>query len=253
MPEWSSVFERVIPYVVKIETPDGFGTGFLFSYNADKSLVAFATAAHVIERADTWKLPIKLRHHVSGKELFVRDEERIVDLDNARDSASILIATPGDHLPDTPLPMMDSTHFRPIGSELAWAGYPGIAPPHLCLFTGTVAAFDVSDDSYLIDGVAINGVSGGPVFSSLPDGTPQLLGSVSAYMMNRQRGESLPGLLRAQDITPFQKTVGRIRSLDEAREKAAREAEERHKKEAAAAVDPGAENVVPTASRRAEA
>jgi hypothetical protein len=47
---------------------------------------------------------------------------------------------------------------------------------------------------YLIDGVAINGVGGGPVFAALKNDQPQLLGTISAYMPNRMRGDALPGL-----------------------------------------------------------
>lgn len=232
MAHWNKLLEKVLPYVIKVETQEGHGTGFLFAVNATRTFVAFATSAHVVAHADNWKLPIRLRHHVSGKEIFVEEKDRIIEIDHERDSASILIGNPGDFLPTDVLPMVDSKEFVLIGTEIAWAGYPGIAPPHLCLFTGTVAAFDHRDDSYLIDGVAINGVSGGPVFFAPQAGSPTLIGSVSAYMSNRQRGESLPGLLRAQDVTPFQETVKKIHSIDEARAKAASQAQEERRLEA---------------------
>jgi hypothetical protein len=37
--------------------------------------------------------------------------------------------------------MIDSDNFLRVGVEVAWVGYPGIARPNLCLFTGTIAAF----------------------------------------------------------------------------------------------------------------
>ena len=127
------------------------------------------------------------------------------------------MAKPGDYLPEDPLTMIDPKQFKKIGVPVAWAGYPSIAYPNLCLFTGTIAAFILSNDSYLIDGVAINGVSGGPVFTSLPNNQLQVLGTISAYRPNRQYGDTLPGLLEAHDVTALQKTVRAIKSVDEAK------------------------------------
>ena len=92
------------------------------------------------------------------------------------------------------------------------------------------------DDSYLIDGVAINGVSGGPVFVS-QKGLPELIGSVSAYILNRQQGDTLPGLLRAQDVSPFYQTINTFRSFDEAQEKQEEEQRVASAREAAAQIE----------------
>lgn len=235
---WHTDFAKVRPYILRLETPQGFGTGFLFAYNNNKKFAAIATAAHVVEYADDWKLPIKIRHHESGKEIFLLDAERFIDLDRRRDSASVILPNPG-FLPDQLLPMIDPTQFQSIGVEVAWAGYPTIADPHLCLFTGTVAAFISEEDSYLIDGVAIHGVSGGPVFASVSGSQPELIGSVSAYISNRQRGDALPGLLRAQDVTPFHETIKALKSIDEARAKRKEQQQQERQKEAAAAAPDG--------------
>jgi hypothetical protein len=82
-----------------------------------------------------------------------------------------------------------------------------------------VSAFLDGEDCYLIDGVAINGVSGGPVFAAFDEKTPEIVGTISAYLPNRTGSGTLPGLLRAQDIAPFQETLKTIKSLDEARKK----------------------------------
>ena len=217
MTEWYELYEKIVPYIVCIETPKSAGTGFLFALNESKSVVAFATAAHVVQYADAWKLPIKLRHHVSEEEIFVPDSKRFIEIDQKRDSASIIIANPGAYLPEDPLKMVEPNEFWKMGVQVAWVGYPSIAYPNLCLFTGSIAAFVQEDDSYLIDGVAINGVSGGPVFTSLPDNQIEVLGTISAYMPNRQYGDALPGLLQAHDVTAHQKIVRAIRSVDDAR------------------------------------
>ena len=202
---WSACYKNILPYVFAIETPDGAGSGVYVATNDSKNLAVVATAAHVVEHADDWKLPIKVRQHSTGKELFLREDERVIFLDRRRDSACILIPAIDFDLPGEFLPMMAADKYKSIGIEVAWVGYPGIASPHLCFFSGRLSAFLPNDDSYLIDGVAIHGVSGGPVFAMLADSKPQLIGTVSSYMPNRIRGDALPGMLRAQESRCFMK------------------------------------------------
>ena len=47
---WDDVVSRMSPYVVRIETPEGTGSGFTCLYNYDRSWVGIATAAHVVAR-----------------------------------------------------------------------------------------------------------------------------------------------------------------------------------------------------------
>jgi hypothetical protein len=239
-------YKKLLPYVFSIKTPEGSGSGFFLGYNEDRSISAFATAAHVVEDAEDWKKPIRLRHHDTGQEQFLKDGDRVVWLDRRRDSALILITTPGFELPKAALPMMPADKYQPVGSEIAWVGYPGIASPHLCMFRGMVSAFLTSDDSYLIDGVAINGVSGGPVFSERGDGLPTLLGTVSAYLPNRNRGDSLPGLMSAQDVAPFHDMLQTLTSIDEARRKKQADEEARAKEEQQAEQLPPSQSDVDT-------
>jgi len=71
----------------------------------------------------------------------------------------------------------------------------------------------------LIDGVAINGVSGGPVvYSTEADGV-SIVGVMSAYHVNRIRGDALPGLSIAQDVSHFHSIIKHMKSIDEARKK----------------------------------
>jgi hypothetical protein len=86
------------------------------------------------------------------------------------------------------------------GIDIGWLGYPGIEPDTLCFFAGTVSARQTNRKAYLIDGVAINGVSGGPVFHCPTPDQVQIIGCVSAYHANRATGETLPGLLRTVRI-----------------------------------------------------
>jgi len=222
---WSKCHRKILPYVFLIETPDGSGSGVFFAYNRTKSFIAIATAAHVVEHAEDWNQPVKIRQHSSGKSRFLTEKNRAIFVDRRRDSASIILTNDGLDLPNDPLPMIPADKFKQIGTEVGWVGYPSIARPNLCFFTGVISSLIHNEDSYLIDGVAINGVSGGPVFACMDDDNPQLLGTVSAYMPNRIRGDALPGLLRSQDVTAFHETINTFTSIDDARDKKRQEEE----------------------------
>lgn len=225
---WLQQYKVVRKYLVRIETQQGSGTGFLFGYNGAKTIAAIATASHVIEEASDWKQPIRLIHYDSGEEVFLTDSDRAILLDRKHDSATILIKGNALKFPEETLPLLAADKYKSVGAEVAWMGFPSVAYPDLCFFTGHVSAFFGSNDYYLIDGVAINGVSGGPVFSlyKVDDKeTAQIIGTVSAYISNRVRGDTLPGLLRAQDISPFHATLQGFKDLDEARQKEEEEKE----------------------------
>jgi hypothetical protein len=225
---WSTCFEIMRPYIVSIETPESSGTAFLFTYNKNKTIAGFATAAHVVDHADVWKQPIKLIHCITKKELFVTDADRVIFLDRSRDSASIMLFSNFDiGLPPDTLPLIGAKEILPIGVEVGWLGFPSIALSNLCFFTGRISAHLDDYNSYLIDGVAINGVSGGPVIYILPDiFSPKIIGTVSAYMPNRIHGDTLPGLLRVQDVTSFHNTIQTLKNMDEAREKKSEQLDE---------------------------
>jgi hypothetical protein len=58
--DWQHVVEKIKPYVVKIETPQWHGTGFLCMRNKTGEIIGIATAAHVVEHASEWQQPIKI-------------------------------------------------------------------------------------------------------------------------------------------------------------------------------------------------
>ena len=62
--DWSDEYENVEPLIVKIETPDGFGTG-LFYKHVIGPIWSILTAYHVVEKADSWGQPIRI-YHPSG-------------------------------------------------------------------------------------------------------------------------------------------------------------------------------------------
>ena len=216
---WHVAYEKIEPYLVRIDAEDGFGTGFLLAYNSDHSIAAIATAAHVVNRADSWQKPLNIRHHQSGSTSFIQFNDRVILFDNNRDAATVLVRANELPFPSALLPLMDQTRYKRIGVEVGWVGFPNLAPDQLCFFSGKISSFLNQEDCYLIDGVAVHGVSGGPVFSELNDETPEIIGTVSAYVPNLRPSDTLPGLLRAQDVAPFQEHIQQIQSLDDARKK----------------------------------
>lgn len=198
---WSLLIEAVRPHVVKISTPDGFGTGFLQFHTYDKTWCGIATAAHVVSHADEWQEPIRVYHPLSSTTVLLSHDQRVVFTDHKTDSAVILFLKGDLKLPEVPVTLLPMSEPCGLGVDVGWLGFPAVEPNTLCFFSGAISARLESKRAYLIDGVAINGVSGGPVFHTSHSGSPQVIGCVSAYHPNRATGEALPGLLRAQDVS----------------------------------------------------
>jgi hypothetical protein len=194
-------------------------------YNDNKTFVGIATAAHVVRYADEWHQPIRLQHHQTSSQAFLRETDRVIWLDLATDSAVILVPSEKLQLPQVVIPLLPMTAPLDIGAEVGWLGFPSVSPNSLCFFSGNISAREEWRHAYLIDGVAINGVSGGPVMYSTDADGVQIVGSISAYVSNRATGEALPGLAIARDVSYLHDSISTIKSLDEAsRQKAAQEA-----------------------------
>jgi hypothetical protein len=217
---WNTIVDKIKPYIVKIETPSGSGTGFLCLYNENKKWCGIATALHVVSDADDWQQPIKIIHYASFEQIFLKESQRVIYTDYKTDSAIILIEKPEKMpLPATVLPLQPIDRPLDIGFEVGWLGFPYIEPYTLCFFSGCISARREDRKAYFIDGVSINGVSGGPVFYSNETEGVKIVGIVSAYKANRATGATLPGLLIAQDVSHFHGVTQHIKSIDEARKK----------------------------------
>jgi hypothetical protein len=240
--EWYHAIELVRPHVVRILTPQGSGTGFLFSRSANGTVCGIATAAHVVDHAHYWEQPIRVQHEASGTVALLRPNERAILLDESHDTAAIAINSSALSLPDEPLSMIPGGRYLRVGNALGWLGFPAISSANLCFFSGRVSAWLQSTGAYLVDGVAINGVSGGPAFAILGD-EMFIMGVVSAYIPNRATGETLPGLGIVRDVVQLQDLIEPIRSLDEAK------AEETDPAEPPSPI-PEPEPAVPSSARR---
>ena len=214
---WHVAFQIVEPFVVKITTPEASGTGFLVSSGGDHELLGIATAAHVINFPHYWEQPIRIQHFQSGKTVFLTHVDRYVDIDHDRDIALVVIKHGELPFPNQTLPIIAEDMCLKVGVQIGWMGFPAIAPNNLCFFSGSTSCWVGSEGFYFVDGVAINGVSGGPAFSIDSDNSVEIIGVVSAYVPNRATGAQLPGLCVVRDVLPLYETIKRLVSLEEAK------------------------------------
>lgn len=212
---WYEAVDLICPHIVKLSAPQGQGTGFLISIGNDRC--AIATASHVIDEAHYWEQPIRIDHPFSGKTLLVRHNQRAVFLDPARDTAAILFEKGDVPFPAQNLPLVPIAKFLKVGNEIGWLGFPAMARDKLCFFGGKISAWTEEEKTYLVDGVAINGVSGGPAFCILGDRVV-LVGVVSAYMPNTATGEALPGLSVVRDVSQFHELSPTFASIEQAKQ-----------------------------------
>lgn len=213
--EWHEAVEAVEPYIVGIITPQGSGTGFIFSHSQNGSAYGVATAAHVVSYAHDWEMPIRVVHYSSGEQIMLRADSRAVFIDASQDSAALVFNKGELPFPEDPPSLIDEDKSIKVGVEIGWVGFPAVSAGQLCFFSGRISARQPANPGYLIDGVAINGVSGGPVMWLGVDEF-KYIGVVSAYIPNRATGESLPGLAVANDVNQFQELVKTFHSVDEA-------------------------------------
>ncbi len=214
--EWHKAIDVVKPHIVKIFTPEGSGTGFLLLFNAQKNLCGIATAAHVISHAHIWEEPIRIQHYSSEKTVFLRPEQRAIKINWKEDTATILFAVGDVPFPDQPIQLKPEGKILKLGVEVGWLGFPVISSD-LCFFSGRVSSWS-QELGYLIDGVAISGVSGGPTLRIGGDSSIHLIGVVSAYIPSRTSGETLPGLCVVRDVTQLQKYIEAFKTIEEAKE-----------------------------------
>lgn len=227
---WTKSIKVLRPFCTKIITPDGQGSGFLIAHLSlvDVPHVAVGTAAHVVAHADYWNEPIRIQHADSGKVILLERAKRLILIDHERDTAAIIFKPEDLPFPITDLRIIPEDKFVAVGVEIGWLGFPAVASEHLCFFSGRTSCWIEKEGSYLVDGVAINGVSGGPAFQHFTRDEPTLMGVVSAYRPNLATGRVLPALCEIRDIAPLQESVKRLKSLEEAT-KAKQEADAQQK------------------------
>jgi hypothetical protein len=223
--DWQTEILKIKPYMFKISTPTGYGTGFLIFKN-DQNICGIATAYHVVSHAYEWNEPIKISQFISNKERFLISDSdvRVIEVNKERDLAFILflddISNSFD-INEKDIPKLtDIGEVVDTGIEIGWNGFPVIESSSLCFFAGYISCYLSNIDSYLVDGVSINGVSGAPAFF-IDKNTSELkiCGVISNYFPNKSTGESLPGLSMIRSVTIYKERLENLKSIDEARRK----------------------------------
>lgn len=216
IPTWHAAIDQLTPHIFRIVTPDGSGTGWLLSVSTIVPVCAIATAAHVIEHAHYWEEPIRLHHVSSGETVLLRPPDRAINIHEKTDTAALIFNAGSLKLPKSALPLMQKDYHLKSGIEIGWLGFPGVAVSKCCFFSGYTSAYLDEEESYFVDGVAINGVSGGPAFRRAVD-TAELIGIVSAYIPNRATGDVLPGVAVVRAVNRLHEVTTHFKTLDEAR------------------------------------
>ena len=212
---WQAAVDIVQPHVVKIMTPRGSGTGSLLFSSKAKGFCAVATAAHVVNAAHFWEEPIRLQHIASQSTELFRAADRSILLNASRDVAAIVFRRrDGLPLPEESHDLSPAINTFVLVLRSAGLDSRPYRPNCASLRAEFLRIWSLTAGT-LIDGVAINGVSGGPAFL-VNDKSVALIGVVSAYVPNRATGEILPGLAVVTDVAEFHKMVHSFKNFEEA-------------------------------------
>jgi hypothetical protein len=211
--EWFEVVENTTPYLFRVVTQDGYGTGFFLVKSNNGLLSGVATAYHVIARAFEWGFPIRLEHAASKKTVMLYPNNRHIEYDVTLDTAIIVLEKGDIPWPENELKLVEEKKNLKVGCDLGWLGFPAISANELCFFSGHISSWNEKEHRYLVDGVVINGVSGGPVLRNRANGDVRLAGIISAYIPNNSTGKSMPGLSVVRDVSSFFSTIKKLKSL----------------------------------------
>ncbi len=196
---WDRVVDLAERIVFQIRSGDSAGTCFAISIDkqakSKSNHYMFATAWHVVKNATDAALAIYVIS-ATGKIAFEAKAGyyQIIRLGSeVFDTALIYFRTSEEILPQGQLlPMLDWDLEMPKGTEIGWVGFPQIGGGEFCFFKGTISGHVKSPPTYLVDGVAINGVSGGPAL----DNRAHIIGLVSSYIPNQiDKYTTLPGFV----------------------------------------------------------
>ncbi len=182
---WSLFVDGITPFVVKIRTQFSYGTGYIFWQNED--LCCIATANHVIAPAtvDKWEQAICITQPNGSSVRFYPQHRNILHNLEGGDSAAILVKKDGLSFPPECLPIWNFSGEIPIGTNVGWLGFPQIVNEEILnpsFFSGNISNVFPHLKQYAIDGVAINGVSGGPLFCQSDANTPLVIGTISSQI-----------------------------------------------------------------------
>jgi hypothetical protein len=196
---WALLAKKFEKIIFRIEVEEEGGTGFLISKSVKENgltALMIITAAHVIEKGINDSS--KLVRVISDKEevIFTNKVNKIYIIHLGpieMDIGLVLVEDINiDIKSDDLQPLLPYSYIPERGAKVGWLGYPGIVWPELCFFEGVISGYLNEKGTYLVDGVAINGVSGSPVFND----QGLIFGFVTEYLPNiDEKQRLLPGLM----------------------------------------------------------
>ncbi len=224
------------PMIVRVEygwiddagKPDGYmGTGIVVGRRRDAGDIIIATARHVIDKAPRdrpvdWTL---LQQHDSTGDVHrtitftTGPGANMIVSNNVADLAFFVVfkrfIPSDDHAEDYdgPAPVIDPRKGPDQGAPVAWAGFPGVVKDfvghsRLVVHSGVVAAMIHGKGKrprLIMDGHAVRGVSGGPVWFYNDDRQrAEVAGIIVGPGFDRKRLKDydLPGYIEAEPIGP---------------------------------------------------
>ena len=207
MHDWQHHVDEITQQVLRIETQSVSGTGFVH-YARRGGTRCIATARHVVvdvlEKKESFRVWHGSRTFDFGKDSkgFV-----VVQQKDADDSAVIAVIDHDLPMPRVSLASPEERREVRIGMEVGWLGFPALDGVNgkICFFSGRISFVDETTNRFLIDGTAVHGCSGGPVFCVTTNGA-RIIGALSSYIPNANnmpKGGYLPGLTAAVNVSDY--------------------------------------------------
>jgi len=205
---WSQAVSQMKQNLVKVSTVGGgYGSGFLIPppEKAPGNLCVL-TAFHAIKHAYETGATIVIESAVASGKIVLPSRARSVFVAVDRDQAIISFNGPKDFEKLHTVTFLSKDRHCIPGVELGWLGFPGLKVSQNvpCFLSGHVSAYIEEAEAYLVDGVSIHGLSGGPVFYC-DDGKVVLAGIVTNYFPNAVNNQAWPGLAMFRTINPLMK------------------------------------------------
>lgn len=208
---WETIAQRAekIAFLIEIGTTTGTCFAVLISptKNKRKKVYTFATAWHVIEKLARTNKPIKLVTADKNKAYEIMPDSYTIFREGPKEFDTGIIEVTSERVlvsENDLLPMLDFEERLPRGAEIGAVGFPGLADEEFCFFRGVISGYSKRPQAYLVDGVVLNGVSGGPAV----DQKARIIGLVSSYLPNRiDRHTTLPGLTTLIPISSIESLI----------------------------------------------
>ena len=202
--EWSMAVHQMMGNLVRIETHgDGHGSGFIIPPPTNTpGNCCVLTAYHVIKLAYDTGATITIKNS-AGQSIDLPSLLRNVFYIKERDQAIIGFNAPTEFGALRTVHFLSHDYHCNPGVELGWLGFPRLAKDIPCFLSGRISAYLPEEEAYLIDGVSIHGISGGPAFYCDNDGKVVLAGIVTNYYPNEVNNQAWPGLAMFRTINPL--------------------------------------------------